>query len=647
MMTQPQTTDDQPVTPESLNQRSDGELLDAWFRDSHHDAFAQLVRRYSVMVLSVCQRRCRTPADVDDAYQSTFLHLAHRGRSIRHPERLPGWLHRVAQRSAMATLRMHNTENSAMIEPAAKTTDPLEQITRQHEAIVMDEELASLPESYRAVLVMHMSDDCSLQRMAEQFQTTLGSIRGRLHRGKKMLAARLRRRGLVPVVAFAAASATMVSHAQAASAGDALIRLTAGPDLPPPPTPIPPPEPFFSSGATLMTTLATTAGVLAFGSLAFWMTMPDQTGHAEQTKQTVAAIALPADESPVTAQFGGGGMGGMGGGGMSVTNGQIVGKEVRVLPAKPTTAVASQVEEMMDESKDLSLTGTVGDLATELQTQLGIPVIMDQRGIAFAEADLGAAVKYSGKEEPLRAALRKLLSPLGLKAVIENEGLVITADPNVLVHQGIGTSRWIALEEQSMTEIADALNKKVSVEFIDTPLVEALDVMSEELGMQILIDKRALEEIGLTTDEPVTLDASDKKALDLINLMLQELDLTLTATNNQLTVTTVDAADGSLMTRVYWLEGIGMANNYDSLIQLIETSIEPDSWESLGGTSTIAPYPTNRPTIVISTNFPNHLRIESLIETLRQAHFGMEPEVEEVKLPPAKEQGPPGGGGFF
>lgn len=65
---------------------SDADLLDAWTRDQLRPALAELINRYSVMVLSVCRQGCAREVDVDDAFQTTFLYLARNAGSIRHPE---------------------------------------------------------------------------------------------------------------------------------------------------------------------------------------------------------------------------------------------------------------------------------------------------------------------------------------------------------------------------------------------------------------------------------------------------------------------------------------------------------------------------------------------------------------------------------
>jgi RNA polymerase sigma factor (sigma-70 family) len=241
-------------TPELLAVISDRDLLDAWTTVRHAASLAAIVDRYKVMVLSVCRRRCRSEADAEDAFQTTFLYLARNAHKIRHPERLPGWLHRVAQRAAVATLKSIHQETEPMIDPPADTTDPLDRLTQRHEAIVLDEELADLPEHYRSAIVMHLYEDRPIESLANHFETTVGSIRGRLQRGKQLLAQRLRRRGIVPVLAFAAANAWTVSNTQASESSHAFDDAIDNGTLPDSPIDVTLLETLLAQGIRLMPT---------------------------------------------------------------------------------------------------------------------------------------------------------------------------------------------------------------------------------------------------------------------------------------------------------------------------------------------------------------------------------------------------------
>ncbi len=63
--------------------------------------------------------------------------------------------------------------------------------------------------------------------------------------------------------------------------------------------------------------------------------------------------------------------------------------------------------------------------------------------------------------------------------------------------------------------------------------------------------------------------------------------------------------------------GGGAFADFQSLIDLIQTTVVPDTWETLGGPSTMAPYPQNL-SLVISTTSDVHDQITDLLESLRR-----------------------------
>ncbi|TWU59466.1 ECF RNA polymerase sigma factor SigR [Rubripirellula tenax] len=644
----------------ALGTVSDADLLDAWCRDQQRAALAALIDRYSRMVLSVCRRRCRTEADAEDAYQTTFLYLARNGHKIRQPERLVGWLHRVAQRSAVATLPSEKRQTDPMIEPAVEPDDPLDRLTQRHEAIVLDEELAELPEHYRAAIAMHLFDDCPLQMLADHFGTSIGSIRGRLQRGKQMLARRLRHRGIIPAFAFASASAWIVSTSQASVAASAMVEIANAPQLPNPPIEPRLLDSLLSQGTRLMPTLYTAAGVLAGSTL---LTLAIMAGESPGQGATgKVEVNLPAGSSaPVAAQFGAAGGSGMGGGGLEAPqpsrppskDGMIWTQ--KTVPPPVTSRIALKLSETLDEEIDFKIHTALVALPEAISEAIGMPVLMDVRGVEFAEQDLANVdvdLEVSGM--PLRTALRRLLSPYGLKAVIEDEGLMITADPSVLVHRGIGTDQWVNVDTEAEKKISEILNTKAEAEFIDLPMDEAVATLSEQHQVPILIDRRALEEIGITADQPVTLTLGNVKLRTLLRLMLRDLDLTYQVNGETLSVTTQEAAESNLVSRIYWLEGTGFAEgDFESVMNSIQTTIQPDTWELLGGPSTIVPVRSARPAILVSAVYRVHEEIEKFLKTLRQSHFGKDPVLENVQVPDQQGSGGgiggggQGGGGFF
>ncbi|MFK8111328.1 MAG: RNA polymerase sigma factor [Rubripirellula sp.] len=645
----------------SLALQSDADLLDAWTGDQHADSLATLVNRYSVMVLSVCRRRARTEADAEDAFQTTFLYLARNGGKIRHPERLAGWLHRVAQRAAVATLQTAQREFEPMVDPPADPDDPLDRLAQRHEAIVLDEELADLPEHYRSAIVLHLYEGLPILKLAEHFGTSAGSIRGRLQRGKHLLSQRLRRRGVVPVLAFSAANVWTVSNAQASTANAYFCSGIQDAQLPNPPVNTPLLESLLSQGVRLMPSLYTAAGVLGSSALiALAMISGDSQGQSpanqlsfstqrvEQVAPSGSLVIAQAIASPQQQKKNGAN-------GTDASKkpqpGSLVWTQESVVP-EPTSATAAEISNAMDSEIEMMFETTLFELPDALRQALEQPVLWDGRAIELSKQKLDQPIKIHEENIPMRTGLHQLLNPLGLKAVVQDEGLMITADMSVLVHKGIGATRWTNIDEEAEKKIAAALASETRVQFADTPLNDAVNTLSALHQVPIMINRRALEEIGLSSDIPVRLEMAGVKLKSVLSLVLSELDLTYTVQGESLTITSVEDAEQNLINRVYWLEGTGLpSGDFQSILESIQTSITPETWEALGGPSTMAPLISARPAIVISTTYHVHENIDQFFNVLRETHFGQDPIMKPVQVPltpqmtPMTGGGPGGGGG--
>src|SRR6202789_1037399 len=75
---------------------SDGDLLKPYLQQRDETAFEALVARHGPMVLGVCRRILRDPHDAEDAFQATFLVLAHKARSIGRPQAITRWVYHTA-----------------------------------------------------------------------------------------------------------------------------------------------------------------------------------------------------------------------------------------------------------------------------------------------------------------------------------------------------------------------------------------------------------------------------------------------------------------------------------------------------------------------------------------------------------------------
>ena len=84
---------------------TDGQLLESFVVNHDATAFEALVRRHGRMVHGVCLRVLRNRHDAEDAFQATFLVLAHKAARVMPREMVGNWLYGVAHTTAVRPRR--------------------------------------------------------------------------------------------------------------------------------------------------------------------------------------------------------------------------------------------------------------------------------------------------------------------------------------------------------------------------------------------------------------------------------------------------------------------------------------------------------------------------------------------------------------
>lgn len=200
-----------------------------------------------------------------------------------------------------------------------------------------------------------------------------------------------------------------------------------------------------------------------------------------------------------------------------------------------------------------------------------------------------------------------------------------------------------------------------------TPLSDVVDFISGEHGIPIFIDHRALGDVGVDTDTPITADLANISLGSALDLVLGELGLTWTIRSEVLFITTEEEAGSESMmsTRVYDVADLvtfqdskgDLWEDFCTLLDTITSTVSPTTWDEVGGSGSMAPGTFGAARVlVISQTDRTHREIVDLLAQLRAvaaAHASGDnpprkeqpPKWEPIQAWPVDRQTLPGGQG--
>ncbi len=175
-------------------------------------AFSWLIAHYNQPVYSLVYRILDDPSDAADTTQEVFLKVF---RGIKHfnaNSSLKTWIYRIALHEASNRRRwwFRHKFRETSIEPDSvreagscsagiKDTlvddakSPLQNVYDHELRARVETELKALAEPYRTTVILRDIEELSYEQIAEVMQTSLGTVKSRLVRGREALRKRLER----------------------------------------------------------------------------------------------------------------------------------------------------------------------------------------------------------------------------------------------------------------------------------------------------------------------------------------------------------------------------------------------------------------------------------------------------------------------
>lgn len=137
---------------------------------------------------------------------------------------------------------------------------------------------------------------------------------------------------------------------------------------------------------------------------------------------------------------------------------------------------------------------------------------------------------------------------------------------------------------------------KTDFSFNNTSFDQVIKSLEKELGFQLVISKATMEEVRLSYESTLTYEIPrNVSKRNLLKSVLSELGLTYIIKGEIVQVVSFLQAKNEMRVGVMdvasLINGAGTQQNVNQIINLIKTTVEPDSWEGAGGNGTITFHP--------------------------------------------------------
>jgi len=165
-------------------------------------AFEQLIAQHGTRLYRVALRFMGQPEEAEEVLQETLLAVYEKIQTFDERAALTTWLYRIVVNTALMRLRAKARAREELLDPVGPpfTEDgahaqavaewalpPEAALLRQETLTVLQQEIARLPEGYRAVYVLAEIEGLPHQEIATILDLTVGAVKTRLHRARLFL----------------------------------------------------------------------------------------------------------------------------------------------------------------------------------------------------------------------------------------------------------------------------------------------------------------------------------------------------------------------------------------------------------------------------------------------------------------------------
>jgi hypothetical protein len=168
-------------------------------------------------------------------------------------------------------------------------------------------------------------------------------------------------------------------------------------------------------------------------------------------------------------------------------------------------------------------------------------------------------------------------------------------------------------------KLRQALAQPAEFAFVETPLADVAAFLAKKYGLPISLDKKALDDVGIGADTPITRNVKGISLRSALRLAIADLGLTWDVRDGGLAITTPETAEARLTDQRYPVNDlVASPAELNELAEAIPSVCAPSVWQAVGGRCTLAPLVEGgAATLAVKANRTTHEELAEVLARLR------------------------------
>jgi len=173
-------------------------------------SFEKLLNKYKGPVFSICLRMVKNRDDAEDLSQDLFIRVFNMLDRYNPAFPFSSWIYRITSNLCIDFLRKKKRNRVLSTDQPIKGKDgtmqrqfvskeigPERKTEVSEKMKALEESIGMLPEPYRIIIILRHQQQLSYEEISDMLAVPLGTVKARIHRGRKMIVDFLSDRGII------------------------------------------------------------------------------------------------------------------------------------------------------------------------------------------------------------------------------------------------------------------------------------------------------------------------------------------------------------------------------------------------------------------------------------------------------------------